>query len=267
MLSKFTTIEEALTYALGKAGKPIPISKSITFKDGLAVKSFIKDDGTVGFEGWISTPDQDTEKDILEPEAFWDGLQRYMKRGAPVSTEHNMKGFPVGYLTKSTLMRDGKPFQEEYNPKQSFDGYRYLDGGTGWYAAGVVYDQQAAMGVVKGTVNSFSWVGFPVKWENIAGGGKRFKEAGSINPLVEATLTAYPINTAATMRIAKAAGFMPKITKDELAMMLLADHDLAEFLVEQLAPSIGRGARDSFNKVVSWANTSMITTPTTKRYI
>src|SRR5258708_11464269 len=82
------------------------------------MKYSVKADGTLDAEGFISTPDKDIERDILEPEAFsGEGLTGYMKRGAPVSIEHGTKTLPIGFMHKARLVRNGQVLQDENNPK------------------------------------------------------------------------------------------------------------------------------------------------------
>jgi hypothetical protein len=186
-------------------------------KEWLITKAYREGDN-LAIEGWISTPMRDMEKDILEPEAFsGDALAGYFQRGAPISTEHNTSGYPVGYMLRSTLVRQGQVIQEEKNPKhlEADPEYRYFDPlGIGWYGKGIIYDETASKNVTKGAVGAFSWIGMPRLWDDLPDGGRRFKTKGAINPLLEATITAYPINQAAIMRIAKSHGYdaVPKKT-------------------------------------------------------
>ena len=250
MLSKFTSKEDALAYAFSKMGRKTPIAKTAEI-DGL-MKSWVEDNGDVGFEGWISTPHRDLEGDIIEPEAFaGEGLTNYMRRGAPVSVEHNTRTIPVGFLMKSMLVRDGKTIQTELNERNPGD-FRYADAavGTGWYARGLVYEDAAKRGVVNGTLSSFSWIGMPKDWKTLVGKGRHFKDRGSINPVIETTITAYPINTTAVMRIAKASGLLPSVSMDDVYQAVLNDPDFAEQLVKMLAPGILPSAADKASQVV-----------------
>lgn len=185
-------------------------------KEWLITKAY-QQGNDVAIEGWVSTPMRDLEKDILEPEAFsGEALAGYFQRGAPISTEHDTKGYPVGVMVRSSLVREGQVFQEETNQKrQDADTtYRYFDQhGTGWYGKGLIYDDKAKKGVLGGAVGAFSWIGMPRLWDDLPDGGKRFKTKGAINPLLEATITAYPINQAAIMRIAKAHGYTGEVKK------------------------------------------------------
>ena len=219
----FNSTEEAIAFILARTpGTATPIGKTFTGLEGGMMLSIINDEGTVDVEGWISTPFKDIEKDILEPEAFSPAVRDYMQRGAPVSVEHGIKLLPVGFLQKAALVRDGKVFEEIDNPKHPKIAFKLpFDNGTGWYGRANIYDQKAAMGVVKGTLSSASWIGMPKEWEPLIDGGRRFSKPGSINPILETTLTAYPINTSATMRIAKAAGYVPSRSREEIRELML----------------------------------------------
>jgi hypothetical protein len=80
---------------------------------------------------------------------------------------------------------------------------------------GIVDKPEAATNVRNGKVRAFSWIGHPTSWENLDGGGRRFSKVGAINPLLETTITAYPINTTAIMRVAKAHGYDVEPSKPE----------------------------------------------------
>lgn len=219
----FNSTEEAIAFILSRTpGTVTPIGKTFHgLKSGLML-SVVNEDASVDVEGWISTPTKDVEKDIMEPESFNPALQDYMQRGAPMSVEHGIKLLPVGFLHKAALVRDGKPFVTLDNPKHPTVEFRYpFEGKTGWYGRGNIYDGKAAMGVVKGTVSSFSWIGMPKEWEDLSDEGRRFSKPGAINPILETTLTAYPVNTSATMRIAKAAGYVPSLSRQEIQRLLL----------------------------------------------
>jgi len=235
------------------------MGKSMSLQPGGLIKSYIRDDGTVGIEGWISTDKKDLDKDVIEPESFQgEALDSYMHRGAPVSVEHNTKTMPVGYLTKAVLVRDGDILQEAINPKQEGRPFLYFKGGTGWYGNGTVYDRDTARHVVIGTLGSFSWIGMPRDWDSIPGGGRHFKRSGSISPLIETTLTAYPINSAATMRIAKAQGALPPLKMTDLAQLML-DPEIGEDIINLLAPSLRGQVRGSFNDVLDLASARSLT--------
>lgn len=219
----FSSPEEALAYILSRTpGTAVPIGKSFIGLRGGMMLAVPRSDGSVDVEGWISTPLKDIEKDEIEPESFTPALADYMRRGAPVSIEHGTKMLPVGLLQKAAVVRNGQPVEVIDNPKHEPTEFRYpFEGKTGLYGKGNVYDQKAAIAIAKGTVSSFSWIGMPKEWDTLPDGGRRFTKPGSINPLLEVTLTAYPINTSATMRLAKAAGYVPSLSRLDIQRLLL----------------------------------------------
>lgn len=91
------------------------------------------------------------------------------------------------------------------------------------------------MGISKGVLSSFSWIAMPGDWEDMEDGGKHFIKPGSIAPIIETTLTAYPVNTTATMRIAKSRGFVPRIDRQKM-VQLLANPLVVDAVVDILVP-------------------------------
>jgi len=181
------------------------LDKTFIAKEWTAVKALVNADGTVTIEGWVSTNHSDMEKDVAEPEAFEGGtFSQYFYRGAPLSSEHNTTNYPIGYLQKGSLVRDGTVIQEAFhpvNPAQVYRDFSPSPTDSGWYGIGLIDDPIAAQAVAKGKMRSFSWIGSLKSYEPIAGGGRRFIK---VDPLIEATVTAYPMNPNAVMRIAKA---------------------------------------------------------------
>src|SRR6266487_2272220 len=231
---KFTP-EEAISYLIAKSHKPgVPMGKSYIHSSTLnEMKARVLDDGSVETEGWISTPHKDLDKEILEPEAFSPALKAYVEGGGQISTEHGTRYLPVGFLQKAVLVRDGVIIDAIDNPQQKHVEFKHFDGGTGWYGLVNVYDQKAGLGIMKATVRYFSWIGLPQKWETLPDGGRRFSEKGSIDPLIEVTLTGFPVNRWAAMRIAKAQGHVPQAT----LMELYANPAVIDVAVGALVPS------------------------------
>lgn len=187
-----------------------PVSK--TWVD--VKKAWTQEDGTVAIEGWVSTPDPDLEKDIVEPESFYgETFEEYYGRNAPLSSNHDTEGYPIGHLQKGVLVRDGVIFQEEYHPTDpaEFEFFDPNEKRSGWYARGVVNDERAARSVQKGNIGGFSWIGNLREYEPIAGGGRRYHY---VSPLLESTVAAYPVNPKAVMRIAKAYGLQEDTMED-----------------------------------------------------
>src|SRR6266700_3948971 len=216
----FTT-EEAISYLLSKARKPgVPMGKSFVFSSSLAMmKARVLDDGSIESEGWISKPNKDLDKDMLEPESFSPALKAYMDGGAPISVEHGTRYLPVGFLQKAVLVRDGN-----------------------------IYDQKAGLGVMKGTVRYFSWIGMPNRWKDQPDGGRHFTDPGSIDPLIEVTLTGFPVNNQAVMRIAKAQGYSPEINLMELyANPMVIDVAVEAMGVREAAERVIKASLDDQN--------------------
>lgn len=229
-MGKFATAEEAIAYVLGKSYKQ-PVGKGFEM-----VKSYRLSDGSLVREGWVSTPDKDIDKDEIEPESFsGPGFHDYMTRGAPVSVEHQTRSLPVGFLQKAALVRDGNIIQVEDNPKHPQVDFRYFDGGTGWYGLVNIYEDLAIRGIMKGVLSAFSWIAMPQEWEELEDGGRHFTKPGSIAPIIETTLTAYPVNTNAVMKIAKAKGYKPYIDRSQV-VALLANPLVVDAVIDILVP-------------------------------
>jgi hypothetical protein len=166
------------------------VSKGVVSKSLYIAKAWWND-GKTFIEGWISTEDRDTEKDIVPPECFLDSMKGYFDRRAPLSSNHAMKSYPVGHLQKSILVRDGNVLASFSHPTDPADFEHFPSVGTGWYARGRVTDLDAAKSVTDGNVGAFSWVGKVSKATPLPDGGHKFIE---VSPLLEATIAAYPIN-------------------------------------------------------------------------
>lgn len=229
-MSKFASAEEAIAYVLGKSYKQ-PVGKGFELS-----KSYRLPDGSLVREGWISTPDKDIDKDEIEPESFsGQGFHDYMTRGAPVSVEHHTRSLPVGFLQKAALVRDGKFIQLEDNPNHPKVEFRDFDGGTGWYGMVNIYEDIAIRGIMKGVLSAFSWIAMPQDWDETEDGGRHFHKPGSIAPIIETTLTAYPVNTKAVMKIAKSRGYKPYIDRSQV-ISLLANPLVVDAVVDILVP-------------------------------
>lgn len=170
-------------------------------KSWIVEKAWTEDENTF-IEGWVSTPDIDLEKDVVEPEAFLgETFKGYYERRAPLSSEHNTKALPVGHLQKGVLVRDGRILQTETHPSDPADFAHFPGTGTGWYARGVITDPATGSAVQKGNIGAFSWIGNLREYEPRVGGGRRYQK---IDPLIESTVAAYPVNPKAVMQVAKA---------------------------------------------------------------
>lgn len=182
-------------------GDGIPVAKSM-----LVTKSWSDPrSGDVYIEGWVSTEARDQQKDIVPPEAFSSALPEYMARYAPLTTEHRLypnirKGqleqYPVGHMQRIALVRDGQVLQEAVHPTDPAEFEHFPGFGTGAYGRGVINDSQAANQVVKGNMAGFSWIGRLKEYEVLPDGGKRYTR---IDPMMETTLSAFPVNPTARL--------------------------------------------------------------------
>ncbi|GHO55520.1 hypothetical protein [Ktedonobacter robiniae] len=171
-------------------------------KEFVITKAWESDAG-LNIEGWVSTDDQDLEKDITEPEAFQKSIDDYFRRSAPVSFNHKTAEVPVGHLQKGALVRDGKIFHEVSHPRDAAEFEHFPGTGNGFYARGVLTEPVAAGAVRKGNIGGFSFIGNATRYQKIPGGGRRFTE---IYPLIETTVAPYPVNQKAAIIAAKAYG-------------------------------------------------------------
>lgn len=165
----------------------------------LTMKSWTNDNGLLVIEGWVSTPDVDLDKDIVPPEAFTDSLEGYISRGAPLSSEHNTRNYPVGHGQHIALVRDGQIFKAAQHPTDAAEFEHFPQSGTGVYGRFAITEPEAMGAVRKGNVRGFSWIGKPVETEPLSSGGRFFKV---VNPWFESTIAAYPINGRAVMTAA-----------------------------------------------------------------
>lgn len=208
------------------------------FQEFKVTKSWIND-GVLYREGWVSTNHKDRENEITEPEAFSPVLSNYFAMGAPVSSTHDLRSYPVGHLQKGALVRDGKIFQEEAHPTDPGEFTAFPESGTGFYARHAITDPIAASHVAKGNVGGCSFIASVKKFEPIPEGGRRFLEFSS---LAETTIAAYPINTQARLHIAKAYGLVeeetPEMTPEQIqAMIQKAFADAKEAEVQKATPA------------------------------
>ena len=175
---------------------------------GVIVKSWTEegsDDQLI--EGWMSTPDRDLEKDITEPEAFAGGpLAGYFARSAPLSLEHGTDALPAGHLQRAAIIRAGTIIEQAAHPTDPAD-FTHLPGDgavSGVWVRARITEEPAKSAVRKGNVGGMSFIGNFTQYTPIPGGGKRYHK---IDPLLESTVAAYPVNPkAAFSRVQKALG-------------------------------------------------------------
>jgi hypothetical protein len=179
-------------------------------KSALIEKAWTGSDGCVYIEGWISTPDQDIQGDIVLPEAFaGKALTDYAARRMPLSSEHGktysgrkLGDYPIGHMQRVALVRDGRIFDEATHITDPTEFEHFPGSGTGVYGRGVINEHTAATSVAKGNIGGFSWIGKVAKWEALPGGGKRYQQ---VDPWLESTIAAYPINGNAKVLAARSA--------------------------------------------------------------
>lgn len=180
------------------------------------IKKSWDQNGVLYAEGWLSTPLRDREKEVTEPEAFTNALDSYFARGAPMTSVHDTKPYPVGHVQKAALVRDGQIFKEALHPTDPANFEYFPASGTGVYGRVAINDEMAASQVRKGNVRSFSYFGVAKKVEPLPGGGRRYLE---INPLIECCIAAFPINPSAVMTVAKATQ-EEEMTKEEIEALI-----------------------------------------------
>lgn len=153
--------------------------------------------GDTIIEGWVSTEDEDQDKDIVPPEAFKASLPGYASRRMPLSSEHGLRNYPIGHGQRIALVRDGVVFAEASHPTDDGAFEHFPGSGTGVYGRFVVTEHQAADAVAKGNIGGFSWVGrVPLYDRRASGKGRIFKQ---VDPWMESTIAAYPINHKAVL--------------------------------------------------------------------
>lgn len=196
--------------------------------DILIQKSWTGEDGNTYFEGWVSPgATKDKEKEITPPEAFSLAIKSYFQRGAPISSEHDMKRYPVGHVQKAALIRDGKTFQQELHPVDPAE-FEHLEEAladgpvtTGTYIRGALTEDPARSMVRKGNVRGLSWIGNVTKVTPLPGGGRELTE---VNPLWEMTVAAYPVHKDAAILIAKAyTGLEEHMDFEEMIRNMVAE--------------------------------------------
>lgn len=191
--------DEDHQHPVTKAYNPIVI-------EGVITKAWGEPGKDCFIEGWLSTPDLDTQGDIVEPEAFMDSLDGFFARRAPTSFLHNGQTLPAGHLQKAAIVRGGKILKTVEHPTDAADFEHFPATGTGVYVRGVLNTPEVADAVRKGNVGGFSFIGNGKTYSPLGKKGHRYTE---INPLIESTVAPYPINQNAVITVAKAFGLEP----------------------------------------------------------
>lgn len=166
--------------------------KSVPVQKATFVMKAWQEDGSedTHFESWVSTPDRDRQKDIVEPEGFSDVIDTYMANFAPLTSEHNMRALPVGHLCKAALVRNGNILKAAYHPADPAEFQFFPGNGTGVYARGIVTEPGHARALAKGNMGGMSWTG-NAEGTPLPGGGTHYTR---VTDWLETTLAAYPVN-------------------------------------------------------------------------
>lgn len=191
----------------------MPIDEETIEKEFMVSKAWMSG-GVCYAEGWLSTNERDRQKEITEPEAFSNSLDGYFSRGAPMTSVHDDKPYPIGHVQKAALVREGQIFKESLHPTDPANFEYFPASGTGVYGRVAINDDRASDQVRKGNVRSFSYFGVAKLVEPLAGGGRRYLE---INPLIECCIAAFPINAGAVMTVAKAE---EEMTPEQIQKMI-----------------------------------------------
>jgi hypothetical protein len=209
------------THTMKKAFNPIS-------KQGLIVKSWETND-TAFVEGWLSTPSLDLEKDITEPESFTNSIDGYFSRRAPLSIEHGTKTIPIGHLQKAAIVRDGSVLKSAVHPTDPAEFEHFPGSGDGVWVRAAINEESGISAIKKGNVGGFSFIANGSEFERIPGGRYRYTK---LDPWIESTVAAYPINPNAVIAVAKAYGLQPLETPKETTMEL---EELLKLAAEKIA--------------------------------
>lgn len=158
------------------------------------------DNGDTVIEGWVSTPDPDLDKDIVEPGAFLGAMDAYASVGMPLSSEHNVNAYPVGHGQRVAVVENGQIKKSSTHPDDPAEFEHFPSSGSGVYGRFVITEPAASLAVYKGNVRGFSWIGKPMEKEPLPSGGSRIKR---VEPWLESTIAAYPVNQRARVLAAQ----------------------------------------------------------------
>jgi hypothetical protein len=182
-------------------------------------------------EGWLSTPHEDLEHDIIEPEAFMDSMQGYFDRRAPISFIHERQTLPGGHMQKAAIVREGRVMKTCVHPTDPAEFEHFPGTGTGVYVRGVLNAPEVAGPVKKGNVGGFSFVGNGKVFTPRSPKGNHYTK---IDPWIESTVAPYPINHHAVITVAKAYGLEPPTEEHMTQQEIL---DLVKAITSESAPT------------------------------
>lgn len=151
-------------------------------------------------EGWVSTPDEDLQRDIVLPEAFEKAMDGYANCGMPLTTEHQLypdaktlKRYPVGHGQRVAVVKGGTIVKSAVHPDDGAEFEFFPNYGDGVWGRYRVTDPAAADAVRKGNVKGFSWVGYAAD-----GGASPRRPKGTLVKTLrhwaETTIAAFPVN-------------------------------------------------------------------------
>lgn len=187
---------------------------------GEIVKSWDVGDDAI-WEGWLSTPHMDREKDVTLPTAFVKPMDAYFSLRAPVSLEHDGKNIPIGHLQKAAVLVDGKVVKSAEHPTDPHD-FEFLPlAGSGVWVRGIANEPLGIRAIRKGNVGGMSFIATATA-EALPGGRYTYT---NLDPWVESTIAAYPINPQAVIAVTKAYGLPQEGTTN---MTLSVEQIMAE---------------------------------------
>lgn len=152
-------------------------------------------------EGWVSTPDEDWQRDVILPEAFVKALPGYAGVGMPLTTEHQMfpdKGnltrYPVGHGQRIAVIKGGQVLAEATHPDDAAEFENVPTSGDGVWGRFLITENVASDAVRKGNVRGFSWIGVPASESPRRPKGRLITE---VRQWAECTVAAFPVNQGA----------------------------------------------------------------------
>lgn len=182
-------------------------SMSKAFPGVVLMKAITDGAEEVIVEGWVSTPDEDLERDVIEPEAFIPAIDRYAQVGLPLTSEHQMfpdkhelVKLPVGHGQRVAVVRDGKILKAAVHPDDAAEFEFFPNFGDGVWGRFVVTDATAASAIRKGNIRGFSWTGWPGDVQPRRPKGRLVK---SVRHWAETTVAAFPVNQGGRIVAAK----------------------------------------------------------------
>ena len=158
-------------------------------------------DSPLVVEGWVSTPDEDWQRDVVLPEAFVKALDGYAGVGMPLTTEHQMfpdknglTRYPVGHGQRIAIYKGGTVIAEATHPTDVAEFENLPAGGDGVWGRFLITEQEASGAVRKGNVRGFSFIAVPGSEQPRRPKGRLITE---LRQWAECTVAAFPVNQGA----------------------------------------------------------------------